>query len=84
MYNYTICLVETILSAVTLLVALYFQHSDRVLQARVIDILLSVIFATYWIVNSLKVIKENFEALIDLPIKEADQLLILKILAAPC
>jgi divalent metal cation (Fe/Co/Zn/Cd) transporter len=82
-YNiyYTICLVETILSAVILLVALYFQHSDRVLQARVIDISLSVIFATYWIVNSLKVMKENFEALIDLPLKEADQLLILKILS---
>ena len=81
-YNiyYTICLVETVLSAITLLVALYFQHSDRVLQARAIDILLSVIFATYWIYNSLKVIKENFEALIDLPLKEADQLLILKIL----
>jgi len=83
-YNvyYTICLVETILSAATLLVALYFQHSDRVLQARVIDIVLSVIFATYWIVNSLKVMKENFEALIDLPLKEADQLMIMNTLAA--
>ena len=81
-YNvyYTICLVETILSAVSLLIALYLQHSDRVLQARVIDIVLSIIVATYWIVNSLKVMKENFEALIDLPLKEADQLLILKIL----
>jgi len=82
-YNiyYTICLIEAILSAVSLLVALYFQHSDRVLQARIIDILLSVILATYWIVNSLKVMKENFEALIDLPLKEADQLMIMKTLA---
>ena len=82
-YNvyYTICLIETILSAFLLLVALYLQHSGLVLQARVIDILLSVVFATYWIVNSVKVMKENFEALIDLPLKEADQLLILKILA---
>jgi divalent metal cation (Fe/Co/Zn/Cd) transporter len=82
-YNvyYTICLIETVLSAITLLVALYFQNSDRVLQARAIDIVLSVIFATYWIFNSLKVMKENFEALIDLPLKEADQLMILKILA---
>ena len=81
-YNvyYTICLVETIVSAGSLLVALYFQHSDRVFEARVIDILLSSFFATYWIVNSLKVLKENFEALIDLPLKESDQLLILKIL----
>jgi len=52
-----------------------------VLQARIIDILLSVIVATYWIVNSLKVMKENFEALIDLPLKEADQLMIMKTLA---
>lgn len=82
-YNvyYTICLVETTVSAVSLLVALYFQHSDRVVLARGIDIFLSVIFVTYWIVNSLKVMKENFEALIDLPLKEADQLLILKILS---
>ncbi len=80
-YNvyYTICLIETILSAVSLLVALYLQHYNMALQARVIDILFSVIVATYWIVNSLKVMKENFEALIDLPLKEADQLLILKI-----
>lgn len=82
-YNvyYTICLIETILSAVSLLVALYLQHSHMVLQARIIDILLSVIVATYWIVNSLKVMKENFEALIDLPLKEADQLMIMKTLA---
>ena len=82
-YNvyYTICLIETIFSAVSLLVALYLQHSNMVLQARVIDILLSVVFATYWIVNSLKVMKENFEALIDLPLKEADQLMIMKTLA---
>jgi divalent metal cation (Fe/Co/Zn/Cd) transporter len=82
-YNvyYTICLIETVLSAVTLLVALYFERSDRVLLARTIDIVLSVIVAAYWIFNSLKVMKENFEALIDLPLKEADQLLILKILA---
>jgi divalent metal cation (Fe/Co/Zn/Cd) transporter len=82
-YNvyYTICLIETTFSAVSLLVALYLQHSDMVLQARIIDILLSLIFATYWIVNSLRVMKENFEALIDLPLKEADQLLILKILS---
>lgn len=81
-YNvyYTICLIETILSAVILLVAFFLQQSEMVLQARVIDILLSVIFATYWIFNSLKVMKENFEALIDLPLKESDQLLILKIL----
>ena len=78
---YTICLIETILSAVSLLVALYLQHSHMVLQARIIDILLSVIVATYWIVNSLKVMKENFEALIDLPLKEADQLMIMKTLA---
>ena len=82
-YNvyYTICLIEMIFSAVSLLVALYLQHSNMVLQARVIDILLSVVFATYWIVNSLKVMKENFEALIDLPLKEADQLMIMKTLA---
>ena len=82
-YNvyYTICLIETIFSAVSLLVALYLQHSNMVLQARVIDILLLVVFATYWIVNSLKVMKENFEALIDLPLKEADQLMIMKTLA---
>ena len=82
-YNvyYTICLIETILSAVSLLVALYLQHSGLVLQARVIDILLSVVIATYWIVNSVKVMKENFEALIDLPLKEADQLMIMKTLA---
>ncbi len=83
-YNvyYTSCFVESILSAVALLVALYFQYSDRGLQARVIDILLSAIFATYWLVTSLKVIKDNFEALIDLPLKEADQLMIMKVLAA--
>ncbi|MEI6576990.1 MAG: cation transporter [Bacteroidota bacterium] len=82
-YNvyYTICLIETVISSVSLLVALYLQHSDMVLQARVIDILLSVFFAGYWIINSLKEMKENFEALIDLPLKEADQMLILKILA---
>jgi ferrous-iron efflux pump FieF len=81
-YNvyYTICLIETIFSAVSLLVALYFQNSNKVLEARVIDIVLALFFAAYWIVNSLKVMKENFEALIDLPLKEADQLLILKIL----
>jgi len=81
-YNvfYTICLIETIVSSIILLVALYFQHSGRILIARVIDILLSSIFATYWIITSLKVMKENFEALIDLPLKEPDQLLILKIL----
>ncbi len=82
-YNiyYTICLIETTVSAVSLLIALWFQHSDRVHLARIIDIVLSVFFATYWIVNSLKVMKENFEALIDLPLKEADQLVILKILS---
>jgi divalent metal cation (Fe/Co/Zn/Cd) transporter len=82
-YNvyYTICLIETTLSAVSLLIALYFQQSDRVPMARVIDIMLSVILSAYWIVNSLKVMKENFEALIDLPLKEADQLLILKTLS---
>lgn len=81
-YNvyYTICLIETTISAVSLLIALYFQYSDRVLVARIIDIVLSLFFATYWIVNSLKVMKENFESLIDLPLKEADQLIILKIL----
>jgi len=82
-YNvyYTICLIETIFSAISLLVALYFQNSEKVLVARVIDIVLALFFAAYWIVNSLKVMKENFEALIDLPLKEADQLLILKILS---
>lgn len=82
-YNvyYTICLIETTLSAVSLLIALYLQHSDRILQARVIDISLSITSAIYWIVNSLKVMKENFEALIDLPLKEADQLMIMKTLA---
>lgn len=82
-YNvyYTICLVETTLSAVSLLVALYFQYSGNILTARVIDITLSLILATYWIVNSVKVMKENFQALIDLPLNEKDQLLILKILS---
>jgi divalent metal cation (Fe/Co/Zn/Cd) transporter len=79
---YTICIVETTISAVSLLVALYFQHSDRVLLARAIDIAISIFLAGYMIVNSLKVMKENFEALIDLPLKESDQLLIMKILAA--
>lgn len=55
-YNvyHTICLIETIFSAISLLVALWFQHSDRVIVARVSDIVLSVFFATYWIVNSLR------------------------------
>jgi divalent metal cation (Fe/Co/Zn/Cd) transporter len=79
---YTTCIVETTISAISLLVALYFQRSDMVLHARVIDILLSIIFATYMVFNSLKVMKENFEALVDLPLKEADQLLIMKSLAA--
>jgi divalent metal cation (Fe/Co/Zn/Cd) transporter len=82
-YNvyYTICLIEAIFSAFSLLVAFWFQDSGNVHTARIIDIALSLFFTAYWIFTSMKVMKENFEALIDLPLKEADQLLILKILA---
>jgi len=78
---YTYCIIETTLSAVSLLVALYFQNSGRVSQARTIDILISLFLAVYYVVNSLKVIKENFRALIDLPLIETDQLAIIKLLA---
>lgn len=82
-YNayYTVCIIEATLVALSLLIALWFQQTDRVLQARVIDIFLTLVSSTYWVVNSLKVMKENFEALIDLPLKETDQLLILKTLS---
>lgn len=78
---YTVCIIESTLSAITLLVAFVLQRSDRITEARYIDIAVSAFFGTYMIVNALIVIKENFVALIDLPLKEADQLLIMKTLA---
>ena len=78
--QYTVWIVITAFSSLSFVLAQVLQKNGLDSWARSIDIIISFSMAIYMLATSVMLMKDNFAALIDLPMKETDQLFIMRVL----
>lgn len=79
--SYRVSVIVTAVGVLSMMLALWLTRMQHGHLGAMIDLLLAAVLATYMLANAVFLISANFRSLIDLPLAEADQLKILRVLA---
>jgi divalent metal cation (Fe/Co/Zn/Cd) transporter len=79
--NWKMSIIITLLSSASFLIALLFQKMNIHWVVILVDYSISFMIGSYMLYTALSVMKDNFASMIDLPLKESEQLKILGSLA---
>jgi divalent metal cation (Fe/Co/Zn/Cd) transporter len=79
--DYKVTVTVTTAGVLSMLLALWLTKMHHAPLGTMIDLALATVLATYMVVNAAILIRNNFRALIDLPLPEGDQLEILNVLS---